>query len=161
LLIGVACGCVILWSAGLKQFKPQSIERVVLLLISAMWLFLFWNNTRLLPFHVGFDSMEHLKYIDYIQQHWSLPSPTEGFEMYHPPLYFFIAASILSFCKLSITDPASVAVLRALGAVFGIAQCVLVFLTLRLLLPVRAALVGLMLAAFLPMHLYIANYVTN
>ena len=161
LLIGVACGCVILWSAGLKRFKPQSIERVVLLLISAMWLFLFWNNTRLLPFHVGFDSMEHLKYIDYIQQHWSLPSPTEGFEMYHPPLYFFIAASILSFCKLSITDPASVAVLRALGAVFGIAQCVLVFLTLRLLLPVRAALVGLMLAAFLPMHLYIAHYVTN
>ena len=161
LLIGVACGCVILWRAGLKQFTSPSLERVVLLLISAMWLFLFWNNTRLLPFHAGFDSMEHLKYIDYIQQHWSLPSPTEGFEMYHPPLYFFIAASILSFCKLSITDPASVAVLRALGAVFGIAQCVLVFLTLRLLLPVRAALVGLMLAAFLPMHLYIAHYVTN
>ena len=161
LLIGIACGGIILWRANLKQFMSPSLERVALLLISAMWLFLFWNNTRLLPFHVGFDSMEHLKYINYIQQHWSLPLPTEGFEMYHPPLYFFIAASILSFCKLSITDPASVAVLRALGAVFGIAQCVLVFLTLRLLLPVRAALVGLMLAAFLPMHLYIAHYVTN
>ena len=37
----------------------------------------------------------------------------------------------------------------------------LVFLTLRLLLPVRAALLGLLLAAFLPMHLYIAHYVTN
>ncbi len=161
LLIGVACGCVILWRAGSKQFKSQSLERLILLLISAMWLFLFWNNTRLLPFHAGFDSGEHLKYIDYIQQHWSLPSPTEGFEMYHPPLYFFIAASILSFFKLSITDPASVVVLRALGAVFGIAQCVLVFLTLRLLLPVRTALIGLMLAAFLPMHLYLMHYVTN
>ena len=161
LLIGVACGCVILWRAGSKQFKSQSLERLILVLISAMWLFLFWNNTRLLPFHAGFDSREHLKYIDYIQQHWSLPSPTEGFEMYHPPLYFFIAASILSFFKLSITDPASVVVLRALGAVFGIAQCVLVFLTLRLLLPVRTALIGLMLAAFLPMHLYLMHYVTN
>ncbi len=148
LLIGVACGCVILWRAGSKQFKSQSLERLILLLISAMWLFLFWNNTRLLPFHAGFDSREHLKYIDYIQQHWSLPSPTEGFEMYHPPLYFFIAASILSFCKLSITDPASVAVLRALGAVFGIAQCVLVFLSLRLLLPARTALVGLDAGSF-------------
>jgi tetratricopeptide (TPR) repeat protein len=32
---------------------------------------------------------------------------------------------------------------------------------LRLLLPVRAALIGLLLAAFLPMHLYLAQYVTN
>jgi hypothetical protein len=161
LLIGIACGGVILWRTSLKQFTSPSLERVVLLLVSAMWLFLFWNNTRLLPFHAGFDSKEHLKYIEYIQQHWSLPSPTEGWEMYQPPLYYFIAASILSFCKLSINDPASVVVLRALGAFFGIAQCVMVFSALRLLLPARTALTGLLLAAFLPMHLYLMHYVTN
>jgi Dolichyl-phosphate-mannose-protein mannosyltransferase len=161
LLIGIACGGVILWRANLKQFASPSLERVVLILISAIWVFLFWNNTRLLPFHAGFDSKEHLKYIEYIQQHWSLPSPTEGWEMYQPPLYYFIAGSILSFCKLSIDDPGSVVVLRALGAFFGIAQCVLVFLSLRLLLPARTALVGLLLAAFLPMHLYLMHYVTN
>ncbi len=161
LLIGIACGGVILWRANLKRFTSPSLERVVLLLISAMWLFLFWNNTRLLPFHAGFDSKEHLKYIDYIQQHWSLPSPTEGFEMYQPPLYYFVAALILSVCKLSINDPGSVVVLRALGGFFGIAQCALVFLTLRLLFSARTALVGLLLAAFLPMHLYLAHYVTN
>jgi tetratricopeptide (TPR) repeat protein len=43
----------------------------------------------------------------------------------------------------------------------GIAQFVLVFLSLRLLLPVRAAFIGLFLGAFLPMHLYLAQYVTN
>ena len=161
LLVGIAGGGVILWRASLKQFKSPSLERVVLLVISAIWLFLFWNNTRLLPFHAGFDSKEHIKYIEYIQQHWSLPSPTEGWEMYQPPLYYFIAASILSFCKVSISDPGSVVVLRALGAFFGIAQCVLVFLTLRLLLPARTALMGLLLAAFLPMHLYLTHYVTN
>ena len=161
LLIGIACGGVILWRASLKQFTSPSLERIVLLLISAMWLFLFWNNTRLLPFHAGFDSKEHLKYIDYIQQQWSLPSPTEGWEMYQPPLYYFIAAVILSLCKLSINDPASVFVLRALGAFFGIAQFALLFLTLRLLFSARTALVGLLLAAFLPMHLYLAHYVTN
>jgi len=161
LLIGIACGGIILWRTSLKQFTSPSQERVVVLLVSAMWLFLFWNNTRLLPFHAGFDSKEHLKYIEYIQQHWSPPSPTEGWEMYHPPLYYFIAASILSFCKLSINDPGSVFVLRALGAFFGIAQCVLVFLSLRLLLPARTALAGLLLAAFLPMHLYLMHYVTN
>ena len=161
LLIGIACGGVILWRASLKQFTSPSLERVVLLLVSATWLFLFLNNARLLPFHAGFDSKEHLKYIEYIQQHWSLPSPSEGWEMYQPPLYYFIAAAILSFCKLSISDPTSVVVLRALGVLFGIAQCVLVFLTLRLLLPARTALAGLLLAAFLPMHLYLMHYVTN
>jgi len=161
LLIGIASAGVILWRASLKQFTSPSLERVVVLLVSAMLLFLLWNNTRLLPFHAGFDSKEHLKYIDYIQQHWSLPSPTEGWEMYQPPLYYFIAAAILSFCKLSINDPGSVVVLRALNATLGIAQCVLVFLTLRLLLPARTALAGLLLAAFLPMHLYLMHYVTN
>lgn len=161
LLIGIACAAVILWRARLKQFTSPSLEQVAVLLVSVVWLFLFWNNTRLLPFHAGFDSKEHLKYIDYIQQHWSLPSPNEGWEMYQPPLYYFIAASILSLCKLSINDPGSVAILRALNAFCGIAQCVLAFLSLRILLPARTALVGLLLAAFLPMHLYLAHYVTN
>ena len=55
--------------------------------------------------------------------------------MYQPPLYYLIGAAILSACKLSINDPVSVSVLRLLGDFFGIAQFVLVFLSLRLLLP--------------------------
>jgi Flp pilus assembly protein TadD len=161
LLLAVAGAGIILWRVSSKQLTSVSLERVILLLVSGLWLLLFWNNTRLLPFHAGFDAEEHLKYIDYIQKRWSLPLPTEGWEMYQPPLYYFIAAIILSFCKLSITDPASVLVLRALGAFFGITQCVLVFLTLRLLFPARTALIGLLVAAFLPMHLYLAHYVTN
>jgi tetratricopeptide (TPR) repeat protein len=81
--------------------------------------------------------------------------------MYQPPLYYLIGAAVLSACNLSINDPASVAVLRFLGGFFGIAQLVLVFLSVRFLLPVRAAFIGLLLAAFLPMHLYMAQYVTN
>ena len=161
LLIGIAGAGIVLWRNSMKQFKPESLELTVIFLVSVVWLFLFWNNTRLLPLHAGFDSKEHLKYIEYVQQHWSVPSPSEGFEMYHPPLYYFIAASVLSFCKLSINDPGSVFVLRTLGAFFGIAQCILVFLALRLLLPATAALVGLVLAAFLPMHLYMMHYVSN
>jgi tetratricopeptide (TPR) repeat protein len=161
LLIGIACAGVILWRTNWKHFKPESLEVTVILLVSVVWSFLCWNNTRLLPFHAGFDSKEHLKYIEYVQQHWSVPSPSEGFEMYHPPLYYFIAASILSFCKLSINDPGSVFALRALGTFCGIAQCILVFLSLRLLLPAIAAMIGLVLAAFLPMHLYMMHYVTN
>src|SRR5213078_4133489 len=97
----------------------------------------------------------------YIQEHRAFPLPTDGLEMYQPPLYYFIGAAALSACKLSINDPQSVVVLRLLGVFSGIAQFVLVFLSLRLLLPVRAAFIGLLLAAFLPMHMYLAQYVTN
>lgn len=161
LLIGIACAGIILWRATANRLSSVTLERIVLLLLSALWLLLFWNNTRLLPFPAGFDSGEHLKYIEYIQKNWSIPSATEGWEMYQPPLYYFIAAVVLSLCKLSTNDPASVLVLRALGAFFGIAQFTLTFLTLRLLFSVRTALIGLLLAAFLPMHLYLAHYVTN
>jgi hypothetical protein len=161
LLIGIACAAIMLWREGSRKLSLLTLERILLLLLCGLWLLLFWNNTRLLPFHAGFDAGKHLKYIEYIQKNWSLPLPTEGWEMYQPPLYYFIAAVILSLCRLSINDPASVFVLRALGAFFGIGQFVLALLTLRFLFSARTALVGLLLAAFLPMQIYLAHYVTN
>ena len=161
ILIVIACLATLIWKFSIKDSRAPWIEKTLLLGLASLWLLLFWNNTRLLPFHAGFDAAEHLKYIGYIQEHQAFPLPTEGLEMYQPPLYYLIAAAVLSACKLSINDPASVTVLRFLGGFFGVAQFILVFLSLKLLLPRRAAFLGLLLAAFLPMHLYVAQYVTN
>lgn len=161
-LIAIAVvAAAFIWKRGLDYVTAPRLEKTMLIVVAGLWLLLFWNNTRRLPFHEGFDSTEHLKYISYIQEHRALPLPNEGLEMYQPPLYYLIGATVLSACNLSINDHASVAVLRFLGAFFGIAQFILVFLSVRLLLPVRAAFIGLLLAAFLPMHLYVAQYVTN
>jgi tetratricopeptide (TPR) repeat protein len=160
-LIAIASVVTVIWNVGFKNSSARRLEKVLLLVVAGLWLLLFWNNARLLPFHVGFDSKEHLKYISYIQEHRALPSPTEGWEMYQPPLYYLIAATILAARKLSISDSTSVLVLRFFGAFLGIAQFVLVFLSLRLLFFARTAFIGLLLAAFLPMHLYLAHYVTN
>jgi tetratricopeptide (TPR) repeat protein len=160
-LIAIASAAIFLWNVSSKRPTARRLEQILLPVIVCLWLLLFWNNARLLPFHAGFDAKAHLEYIGYIQQHRALPLPTEGWEMYQPPLYYLIAAAGLSAFHLSINDSASIVVLRFLGAFFGIAQFVLVFLSLRLLLPVRAAFIGLLLAAFLPMHLYLAHYVTN
>ena len=160
-LVAIASVGAFLWRVAFNQFTALRLEQVLLFIFTALWLLLFWNNARLLPFYAGFDSPEHLKYINYIQEHRSLPLPTEGWEMYQPPLYYLIAAASLSACQLSINDPMSIFVLRSFGAFFGIAQFVSVFLSLRLLFPARTAFVGLLLAAFLPMHLYLAHYVTN
>ena len=161
ILIAIASVVTFLWNVSFKQSIARWRGQILLLVLAGLWWLLFWNNGRLLPFHEGFDSKEHLNYISYIQQHRSLPLPTEGWEVYQPPLYYLIAAASLSACKLSINDSTSVLVLRLFGAFFGIAQFVLVFLSLRFVLPRQAAFIGLLLAAFLPMHLYLAHYVTN
>ena len=161
ILFAIASVAALLWNIRSKQPMARWRERIPLFVLAGLWLALFWNNARLLPFHAGFDAPEHLKYITYIQEHRAFPLPTDGLEMYQPPLYYLIGAAALSACKLSINDPQSVVVLRLLGEFLGIAQFVLVFLSLRLLLPVRPAFIGLLLAAFLPMHLYLAQYVTN
>ncbi|MGA7273926.1 MAG: glycosyltransferase family 39 protein [Candidatus Udaeobacter sp.] len=160
-LIAIASAAMVLCWVSLNRSSTVRLGQILLLIFAALWLLLFWNNARLLPFNVGFDSKEHLKYINYIQEHRALPLPTEGWEMYQPPLYYLVAAASLAAGRLSINDPMSVFVLRLLGAFFGIAQFVFAFLSLRLLLPARSALIGLLLAVFLPMHLYVAHYVTN
>jgi tetratricopeptide (TPR) repeat protein len=161
ILGGTSCVFAVVWRVSVERFSTHRVERILVVVFAVFWLLLFANNTRLLPFHAGFDSAAHLKYIDYIQKHQALPLPTQGWEMCQPPLYYLIAAGSLSACKLSINDPASVFVLRALGLFFGVSQFILVFLSLRLLLPDRSTLFGLLFAAFLPMHLYLAHYATN
>ena len=114
-LIAIASVVTFLWNVGFKQSTARWQKPILLLVLAGLWLSLFWNNGRLLPFHRGFDSKEHLDYISYIQQHRSLPLPTEGWEMYQPPLYYLIAAASLSVCGLSVDDPMSVFALRWLG----------------------------------------------
>ena len=132
-------------------------------LCSLAWLILFWNNARMLPFHSGYDSKDHVAYIKYIQDRRTLPLPNEGFEMFQAPLYYVLSAGVLSICRISADDDAAVTILRSLTMIFGIANFILVFLSLRLLFPGRLGLqlIGLITAAFLPMQLYLSHYVTN
>ena len=124
---------------------------------------LFINNIPQLPRSMGFDAAEHEKYIAFIQQKHALPSANEGLEMHQPPLYYLASALLLDICGRSVGDGDAVYFLRAVNGVVGLLHCWLVFLCLRLLfrgnLPAQAA--GLLVAAFLPPHLYLSQYVTN
>ena len=160
----------ILLAIAISRWVPQTntdLSRVQMLIFLgacvAIWLGLFWNNTRMLPFVSGYDSKDHLAYIKYIQERHALPLPNEGYEMFQPPLYYAVSAGILSVLRLSATDAGAVPVLRALTMLFGIANFVFVFLSVRLLFPrqPRSQLIGLITAAFLPMQLYLSHYVTN
>jgi tetratricopeptide (TPR) repeat protein len=127
------------------------------------WVFLFWNNAKMLPFHCGYDSNDHLAYIKYIQDRGALPLPNEGYEMFQPPLFYALSAGVLSIFRLSVNDDAAVLILRALTTFFGIANFILVFLSMRLVFPRQPIVqaIGLLTAAFLPMQLYLSHYITN
>jgi tetratricopeptide (TPR) repeat protein len=136
---------------------------IILFGFAGLWLALYWHNARILPALVGFDASHHLNYIKYIQEHHRLPLPNEGMVMFHPPLYYLVSAVVLSIFNLTTADPSAILLLRSLTMLFGIAQFVLVFATLRLIFPNRASLqlVGAGFVAFLPMQLYLSHYPTN
>lgn len=147
--------------------EPREISRrqttTLLLILASLWLILYWNNAGQLREDVGFDAEAHYDYIRFVQENKALPLPTQGYEMFQPPLYYVVSATVLSLCRISVRDWSAVSVLRTLTILFGIAHFILVFLCLRLCLPRRigAQLAGLTLAAFLPMQLYLSHYLTN
>jgi len=166
--IAFAIGAILLVFLARRFLRSTSENdwRIVacLLGVSALaWLVLFWNNNHLLPFHCGYDSTDHIAYIKYIQEQHALPLPNQGYEMFQPPLYYALSTAALSLCRLTVADSGSIALLRTLTMCFGIAHFAIVFLCLRLLFPTRpgAEFAGLLVAAFLPMQLYLSHYVTN
>ncbi len=135
---------------------------LVMVLIARAALFL--NNVSKLPGTVGFDAPDHEKYIQFIQQKHALPlADDDGWEMYQPPLYYLASALVLDGCGRSVGDADAIYFPRAVNGVIGLLHCWVVLLCLRLLfsgnLPAQAA--GLLVAAFLPPHLYLSQYVTN
>jgi tetratricopeptide (TPR) repeat protein len=124
---------------------------------------LFINNAPQLPRLMGFDADAHEQYIQFIQEKHQLPIPDNGWEMHQPPLYYAGSALVLSACGLSVPDDNAAFALRAVNGVVGLIHCWLAWLCFRLLFPgnLPAQAAGLLVAAFLPPHLYLSQYVTN
>jgi tetratricopeptide (TPR) repeat protein len=92
-----------------------------------------------------------------------LPLPKDGWEMHQPPLYYAASAMLLDAGSLSVPDNDAAVLLRTVNGIVGLVHCWLALLCLRLLFPENPAAqaVGLLIAAFLPPHLYLSQYVTN
>ncbi len=131
--------------------------------VAILWTALFLHNLGLLPNTVGFDSLDHLAYIDFIRTNWALPLPSDGMEMYHAPLYYLLCNVVLAPFFAGAFSDTVIYAMRILGLLIGISNCVFIFLSCRLLFPWRAGaqLFGLVLAACLPAHLYLCHYITN
>ena len=131
--------------------------------LGIIWAALFANNLTILPPWDGFDSVAHMEYIRYITEHNSLPLANEGYEMFQPPLYYLLCAAVLKLCHLSLPSWGAVVALRVFGMGVGLGHFFLVWGSLRLLFPEERGIArwGGVLAACLPVMIYLSQYVTN
>ena len=160
LVFGAIAVCVI---AAYWRWNPAKVSLCLLVLIVLLWVALFANNLPALPRLIGFDVDGHLEYIQLLLNNRRLPLPFEGFETYHPPLYYVLSALLLGATSLSVNDDAGVLLLRLQGLAFGIANILLVWAALGRLFPERPQkrMMGLTLAAFVPPSLLLTQFVSN
>ena len=76
------------------EFINQSSEKInkifVLLLVTVCILQI--HNLLSFPTSRGFDALNHRDYISFIKTEKRIPLPSEGWELYQPPLYYLIAS---------------------------------------------------------------------
>src|SRR5436190_18580845 len=94
----------------------------------------------------GYDAYDHLVYIQWFANHWTIPGPMLSRVSYHPPLYYVMegAFSRLVHAKLTLFAMTSM--------LFSSATLFLIWMGLERHLPGRrvARIAGLALAAILP-----------
>jgi tetratricopeptide (TPR) repeat protein len=168
LLAAASCALVLLVEKKLiRANKPAFLQRysmpVLLGVVLVLRIVLFLDDAPALPRSAGFDAPAHEEYVQFILEKHALPLPTDGWEMFQPPLYYAGSALLLSASGLPLPSDNATLLLRVINGMAGLLQCWLAFLSLRELFPgsLRAQAFGLVLIGFLPPTLYLSQYVTN
>ncbi len=115
------------------------------------------------PYEKGFDAQGHIDYIKYVASYWQPPLPNQGWEMFQPPLFYFLAASVYKFFSLFTSEAFCMKAIQFLASGCGTGIVVLLYLTLRKLYPRNFSIqiFGVSIGAFLPILLYMNPLVSN
>jgi len=111
----------------------------------------------------GFDWGGHVDYIRYMASKWRTPIATEGWEMFQPPLYYFLSAIIYKLFGGVTGEPGSLKAVQIMGTLAGVANACFALLVLRKLFKrnLLIQLLGFSLVAFLPMCFYMNPLISN
>lgn len=92
----VCFGAALLILAGYSVFLllwSRQRAALAVTIITAWGVLLRVLYTLATPWTVrAHDAGGHLDYVRYVAEHWSIPAAHQGFETYHPPLYYVISA---------------------------------------------------------------------
>ena len=132
-------------------------------IVLVAWICLAINNMGKIPLHVGMDGTEHLKYIEYVASTWRIPLATEGWQMFQPPLYYFLSALLYKAFIPIFSWENVLVLLRIVPLACGALQIELCRRALRYVFPGREDLqiVGILVGGLLPMNLYISQVIGN
>lgn len=110
-----------------------------------------------------FDWGGHVEYIKYVASKWRTPVATEGWEMFQPPLYYFLSAFIYRIFGGEAAEPNSLKAVQFFGTFSGIATAFFALCILRRLFPQNRAIqaMGLSLVGLMPMCLYMNPLISN
>lgn len=110
-----------------------------------------------------FDWQGHVAYVERVAATFRAPMASDGWQMFQPPLYYFLAALIYR-CFGGSADPGTaLKAVQFIDAVAGTFLSVVTWLQLRLLRPhdVRGTWLATAMVAFLPMSLYMNPLISN
>ncbi|OGP84911.1 MAG: hypothetical protein A2V87_02150 [Deltaproteobacteria bacterium RBG_16_58_17] len=151
------------------RLRPVWVEKTHLSAAAARWLLLgAWvviavNNFWKIPLSVGMDYEGHTKYIYYVAYNWRIPVATEGWQMFQPPLFHFLAAAIFRSIDAFFSPGTVVRILKLLPLLCGAAQVELSYRMSRYAYPRRESLqvIGTLIGGLFPMNLYMSQSLGN
>jgi dolichyl-phosphate-mannose-protein mannosyltransferase len=149
-------GLAVVLGAGRLARSLDRLPVYALVLVHALWLALFAAKLAALPITTGFDAQHHLAYVEWLRREHALPLPTDGWSMYHPPLYY----AAVALCQAVAQGPVATK-LPSFAAGLGLVWAT--FALARVVLAARPALVAaaVLFAGLLPLDVYTAAYVSN
>ena len=140
-----------------------NLPRTALVAVAVFWAALFASKGLQLPNFAGFDSGGHLGYVKVLAEEGRFPRADEGWEAFHPPLYYALGAGLRRLSGATPDTPLDRGLLRLLPMLAGLAAAGLAGRTARRLAPDAPALAATatLAAGLLPMHVLLSTFVSN
>jgi len=146
-----------------RRKATPHLHQTALVLLSLIWSFLFVRVLIKAPVLMGYDITGHLGYITYILQNKSLPLASDGWCMYHPPLFYVLSALTLKALDHIHSAGATLADVRVLSFLSNLGNVWISYALAKKIFmndPVKTFL-AVVVAAVIPMNLYMTSYISN
>jgi hypothetical protein len=148
-----------------KRLLPVSIDPShVRWFLMAAWIVLAGNNIYKLPLYIGGDKNGHYEYIFYMYENWKIAYADQGWQMSQPPLYYFLSACLIPILNIiSVRSDDVLHLLRIVAYVCVLVQIEVCYRAMKHAFASRpdVQIIGLVVGGFLPMNLYLGQYVGN
>lgn len=170
-LAGVLAACTLAAALALRSATDPVVAarwavaapRIALAAVLGLWALVFVRNALDVPLLAGFDAGGHWEYVQFLVTRRSVPLATDGWSLYHPPLFYLAPAALIAGFGPVEQGSLLAALVRLLTFAGGV---VVVLASAAFARRVhrgdpRAQVFAILLAGGMPMTLYVSVYFSN